>query len=106
MLRLLRAPGVAKGRHPNWSVRAVAVNYRIIINVKNFYEQQIGRGHVYLEYRKSAKSTAATKYTQVLREKREFITFQGIFFCMYKQMIIIMCPVVIIIMCPCATPLR
>ena len=51
-----------------------------------FSATEIGRGHVYLEYSKSAKSTAIIEYTQeVLPVKCEFRIFFGArFFCMYK----------------------
>ena len=51
-----------------------------------FSQQQIGRGHVYLEYPKSAKSSAIEYAQEVLRVKCEFITLPGIF--MYNQMAI------------------
>ena len=41
------------------------------------FSQQIGRGHVYVEYPKSAKSTAIEHTQEVLRVKREVITFPG-----------------------------
>ena len=67
-------------------------------------QKQIGRGHVYIEYPKSAKRTA-DEYTQeeVLRVKCEFIIFSGIFFLYVKHMQWSLRPVVII-MCPCSTP--
>ena len=50
-----------------------------------FSQQQIGRGHLYIEYPESAKSTAI-EYTQdeqvVLRVKCECIIFPGKFSCM------------------------
>ena len=64
-------------------------------------QQQIGRGHVCLEYPKSAKSTAVDTQ-EVLRVKCDFTIFPASFFvCTNKWSLR---PVVIIIMCTCSTP--
>ena len=54
-----------------------------------FSQQQIGRGHVYIEYPKSAINTAH-EYTQaILRVKCSFSIFPDNFFsCVYEQMVI------------------
>ena len=66
-------------------------------------QQQIDRGHVYLEYPESGKSTAVDTQ-EVLRVKCEFLIFLGKFFFSSTNKWSLG-PVVIIIMCSCATPL-
>ena len=47
-----------------------------------FSQQQIGHGHVYIEYPKSAKNTAIEYTQEVLRVNCEFIIFRASFFYM------------------------
>ena len=62
-----------------------------------FSQSQIGRGHVYIEYPRSAKSTVLLlststpkekTFTYVLLVKMRIVSPRAVFFCVYKQMVI------------------
>ena len=80
------------------------ISYGVKVLLCVFSKQQIGRGHVHLEYPKSAKNTAMEYTQEVLRVKCEFIIFPGSFLLYVQTNKCSLRPVVKLIMCPCATP--
>ena len=90
----------------SYGVKVLCVLSKVVV-LCVFSQEQIGRGHVYVEYYtqnvpKVLLLSTPKKYFFV-RVKCEFIIFPGEIFLYYKQK----CPSrrVVKIMCPCATPL-
>ena len=75
--------------------------YQVVLCV--FSQEQIGRGHVYIEYTQKVLKVLLLKVHIFVRVKCEFIFFPGKFFMYYKQKW--SSRRVVKIMCPCATPL-